>query len=938
MRLLTVITFLLFSTAAAAQQIVGGAGICHTNGDPNTAITPAGDARYNCRLAIDTTSGTPYWLDETGTWVAVDTSQTNELDNETAVLPSYSKLETYTGEEETAIITDDLMGGLFRRDPSATVVDGGVVVAAGWRRIFEGNVKAIWFGVNPNDQDDDSSAFEAASATAVQLGVPVELPASGEVVLENVSIGADIISKGCEIVPRDNVYDYLITFSGESMSGVRVNQRRYLDGSGRKTAIRANGGKDLLITDFIGLGVLGYDGNTSYMVDALRPANMIFENFRTDSTDYGSIRVQTSHKKSTFNNVTFDNPRRNSISTIGRPTSLTRSSAAGSSVVYAPIPAETGMIFAINFLSGTEESGKVLTSTLTANGDYEVTLDTPLSGPVSEGDQYVSPMGSMFLNNVSVNRVVNGFFEGTSGGSILIDPTNSILRDVFINNLQMVVSAENSCMKLDYVQNAKISNSTIHIRNPLNHDLSSGTRYALSLVDIAEVGLASRPKLQISNSTFGGIILNGGFDIYADNSIFDLSHLPGVSADYNVSIANNRTFIANGCIFKGADRFVFIQGSPGNLPDRWEVNNCEFSTANSGGSLIGNGLASAITINNLSNPDSRLIAPTVGENESLSISGKSIDPSRTTGTGTGRVYRNDNSPELTTGMQAVAGDVSINTGWTGAITSPRGWLCTTSGNPGTWEPFYHDNFDDLRVGNILNVKEIIIDGAGRLRRNPSGGGLMIQPAFNAANQFGVSFHNFSGTEIAVFDDGANANFKRAAEFNGGLSVLGGSLNFGQRRSFNLPAPIDDSGAARRIDVDNALASANSYTDNAVSNSAAEWSENPATQDVDAANFKIGNLAAPSAPTDAARLQDITSAVGEHGSTSGTPDANGNLTFTHTIGTVPATVVLTAKGETYRHLQYLPGSSNGTTGTVRVMDTNGAPITTGTVEFSWIAYK
>lgn len=82
--------FLLFALPIFAQTVQGGAGICHTNGDPNsvTALTTQ-DVRSGCFFAVDTTNGTRLWYYKHSAtsgarWQLIDLSLTDSdtrLDN-----------------------------------------------------------------------------------------------------------------------------------------------------------------------------------------------------------------------------------------------------------------------------------------------------------------------------------------------------------------------------------------------------------------------------------------------------------------------------------------------------------------------------------------------------------------------------------------------------------------------------------------------------------------------------------------------------------------------------------------------------------------------------------------------------------------------------------------------------------------------------------------
>ena len=82
--------FSLFAVSLSAQTVQGGAGICHTNGDPNSvAALTTQDVRSACMFAVDTTNGTRLWYYKhnatSGTrWQLIDLSLTDSdtrLDN-----------------------------------------------------------------------------------------------------------------------------------------------------------------------------------------------------------------------------------------------------------------------------------------------------------------------------------------------------------------------------------------------------------------------------------------------------------------------------------------------------------------------------------------------------------------------------------------------------------------------------------------------------------------------------------------------------------------------------------------------------------------------------------------------------------------------------------------------------------------------------------------
>jgi hypothetical protein len=363
----------------------------------------------------------------------------------------------------------------------------------------------------------------------------------------------------------------------------------------------------------------------------------------------------------------------------------------------------------------------------------------------------------------------------------------------------------NAIIKFDYVEKVFVDNSSIWVKNYTT--FPSGAPYALSMENMAEVNTISLAgEYRITNSYIGGRVLNGGYNMYADNVTFDVGHMEALYGSYNTSLSGNSNFAFNNCRFLGSSSYALVENNSGFNPTTLEINNSEFRLRPNGNAFLGGNLSSLAKIRNLSNPLRQKITPTFGESETLSRHGDSLGTSAQADFGVGRTFKGDGVP--TTGTFS-RGDLSYNSGWSGGdlgANDPLYWICTESGSPGTWIANYLNRYNDLHVENILNVEgELHLEGdGGVIKKNPSGGGMMLKPGFNAANQFGVSIHNFAGTEIVVFDDGGNANFKTTAEFQNGIDVQSGNIIMNSGRLAGLPTPTYDNDATPKVYVDAGL--------------------------------------------------------------------------------------------------------------------------------------
>lgn len=90
-----------------------------------------------------------------------------------ARVADYDKLGTFTGEQDAVFVTDETTGGLFKKDATATVADGGVVPVIGWRRVSTPNeYNPIWYGAKAS-----SSELDTAQNTSIIQGILDATPA-----------------------------------------------------------------------------------------------------------------------------------------------------------------------------------------------------------------------------------------------------------------------------------------------------------------------------------------------------------------------------------------------------------------------------------------------------------------------------------------------------------------------------------------------------------------------------------------------------------------------------------------------------------------------------------------------------------------------------------------------------------------------------------------
>ena len=113
-----------------------------------------------------------------------------------STVPSYAGLRAYTGPAKSIYVTDfaglaqpEGIAGEFVHDTNnySSVDDGGVIIvdALGrrWKRVFTGNLQAVWYGVDILAADN-IIPLQKASDRAHTLQLPLDLPA-GEILISN---------------------------------------------------------------------------------------------------------------------------------------------------------------------------------------------------------------------------------------------------------------------------------------------------------------------------------------------------------------------------------------------------------------------------------------------------------------------------------------------------------------------------------------------------------------------------------------------------------------------------------------------------------------------------------------------------------------------------------------------------------------------------------
>jgi len=110
--------------------------------------------------------------------VGYDGGTAQDVLDDAKPMANYTSLRAYTGRATGVRITQTGLAGFFQRDDAdtASADNGGTIIvdASGrrWKRLYDGAVQGLWWGAVGNNSDDDSDALEAMFAT----GLPWEIP------------------------------------------------------------------------------------------------------------------------------------------------------------------------------------------------------------------------------------------------------------------------------------------------------------------------------------------------------------------------------------------------------------------------------------------------------------------------------------------------------------------------------------------------------------------------------------------------------------------------------------------------------------------------------------------------------------------------------------------------------------------------------------------
>jgi hypothetical protein len=215
-------------------------------------------------------------------------------------------------ENDTVIVTDENQGGVFIFRPENASINNGGTIFNGWTRQYDGAVSVEWFGAKGDGVTDDTVAIQSAMNNHNAVIVPEGTFAVSNTILipSNTSLSG-INNNEAKIISSSSV---VLATNGNS--NIKV-ENLYLQSTGTtygSTVWISNGGNNILLKEcdivsaYRPIGI--NDSNGAYSttnVNIIR--NKIYTNHPTD----GGIRVRTSADgvKNIFatfieNNITID--------------------------------------------------------------------------------------------------------------------------------------------------------------------------------------------------------------------------------------------------------------------------------------------------------------------------------------------------------------------------------------------------------------------------------------------------------------------------------------------------------------------------------------------------------------------------------------------------------------------------------------------------------
>ena len=211
--------FLLLSSFAQAQLILGGGGTCHVDADPNTIVAIAAQNQAACKQAINTTTGIRYYYDDTqvagAKWVQVENSKTLQRTIPTVVNDMVS-IGSWSNNANLVFKVDICVQplGICK---SYTITMNANGIGGSYNR-----VPPIMSSI-PTTNDDFDLVISAPSAFTTQLGiVRVRGTTSGTAYIKIEQTGALAIFTPSSVVAPSITYPNTFPQYGNSTANIRT--------------------------------------------------------------------------------------------------------------------------------------------------------------------------------------------------------------------------------------------------------------------------------------------------------------------------------------------------------------------------------------------------------------------------------------------------------------------------------------------------------------------------------------------------------------------------------------------------------------------------------------------------------------------------------------------------------------------------------------------